>query len=67
MTADEYAEIARAARILQLNQHLPLHRRRLAHSLCELASQLTDPDYGCPTESEAVMVMYRHLQRDIAP
>lgn len=63
MTADEYAEVARAARTWQLDQDLTPHRRRLAQSLYELASQLIDPDYGCPTETLAIMAMYRHLQR----
>ena len=63
MTIDEYAEIARAAKAWQVDQHLPPNRRRLAHSLYELASQLTDPDYGCPAETHAITVMYEHLQR----
>lgn len=63
MTADEYAEIARAAEVWQFDPRLPPHRRRLAHALFELASQLTDPDYGCPTETHAVVVLHQHLQR----
>jgi hypothetical protein len=35
----------------------------VAQSLYELASILTNPDYGCATETFAVEAMYRHLQR----
>ena len=31
--------------------------------LYELASQLIDPDYGCPTENLAILAMHKHLQR----
>lgn len=61
MTSDEYAEIAQAAKIFQLDQQLSPHRRRIAQSLYELASQLTDPDYGCPAEAHAIVLMHRHL------
>ena len=63
MTTDEFAAIARAARIVQLDQELSPARRRVAQSLYELASILTNPDYGCTTETFAGEAMYRHLQR----
>jgi hypothetical protein len=65
MTPDEYAEIAHTASIWARDQQLPPNRRRLAKSLYELAHQLTDPDYGCPTETFAVLAMYRHLQKNM--
>ena len=63
MAAVDYVEIARAARTWQLEQDISPHRRRLAKSLYELASQLIDPDYGCPTETLAILAMHKHLQR----
>lgn len=50
MTGDECAKVAQAAKVWQLDQSLPPHRRHLAQSLYELASQLIDPEYGYPTE-----------------
>ncbi len=61
MTSNEYAEIAKAAKTFQLNQQLSPHRRRIAQSLYELANQLTNPEYGCPAETYAIMAMYHHL------
>lgn len=63
MTADEYAKVAQAAQAWQFDPSLTPIRRRLAQSLYELANQLVDPEYGCPTEALAVMAMYQHLQR----
>jgi hypothetical protein len=63
MTSDEYAAIAQSARVWQLDPALSPTRRRVARSLCDLAGQLTDPDYGCATETFAVTAMYRFLQR----
>ena len=61
MTSDKYAEIAQAAMAFQLDQQLSPQHRSIAQSLYELASQLTDPKYGCPAETHAVMKMYQHL------
>ncbi|MBK7422225.1 MAG: hypothetical protein IPJ48_03510 [Propionivibrio sp.] len=63
MASVDYVEIARNARAWQLEQDISPHRRRLAKSLYELASQLIDPDYGCPTETLAILAMHKHLQR----
>jgi hypothetical protein len=62
MTSDEYAKIAQSAKVWQLDPSLSSHRRRVAHSLSELAGQLTNPDYGCPAETFAVAAMYQFLQ-----
>jgi hypothetical protein len=63
MAPVDYVEIAQAARTWQLEQDISPHRRRLAQSLYELASQLINPDYGCPTETLAILAMHKHLQR----
>ncbi|MFZ4535025.1 hypothetical protein [Propionivibrio sp.] len=65
MTANECAEIARVARAWLLDQDFSPHRRRIAESLYDLASQLTDPNFGCPSEFNAVTVMFQYLQRTI--
>jgi hypothetical protein len=62
MTSDEYAEISRSAKALQLDPALSSHRRSVAKSLSELAGQLTNPEYGCPTEAFAVTAMCRFLE-----
>jgi hypothetical protein len=62
MTSDEYAEIARSAKVWQLDPALSSHRRSVAQSLSELAGQLTNPEYGCPTEAFAVTAMCRFLE-----
>lgn len=67
MTTDECVEIARAAKKFQLDQQLSYQKRRVAQSLYELASQLTDPDYGCPTEIHAITLMYHHLLNAAPP
>jgi hypothetical protein len=65
MTPDEYAQIAQSAKVWQLDPALSPHRRRVAHSLSELAGQLTNPDYGCPAETFAVTAMYQFLQNSV--
>ncbi|MFZ2853020.1 MAG: hypothetical protein WAZ34_02780 [Rhodocyclaceae bacterium] len=61
MTSEKYAEIAQAAMAFQLDRRLSPQHRSIARSLYDLASQLTDPKYGCPAETHAVMEMYQHL------
>ena len=62
VNTENFAEIAKAALDFQNDPRLPPRQRRLAQCLHQLASQLCDPEYGCPTETLAVSALYRHLQ-----
>jgi hypothetical protein len=62
-----YPMIAQQARVWLMDETLARGKHKIAKDLFDLASQLSDPRYGCDTEYFAVEAMTCCLCRSTAP